>query len=76
MSDWYSLLRPQYVFSILGVVSFFAAVVSTFTGKTRIRFGDWVYRAKEPSGFWRIVAIYYFFAVCSILIVLGEVYRH
>jgi hypothetical protein len=53
MRDWYS----QYIFLILGFGLFFAAVVSVCTGKTFYR--GLVYRAKEPSEFWWLVAIYF-----------------
>jgi hypothetical protein len=59
MPDWNSPIRSPYVFLIVGAISFFGAVVSTFAGKTRARFGGWIYRAKEPSEFWWVVAIYY-----------------
>jgi H+/Cl- antiporter ClcA len=59
MSDWYSLLRPPYIYLILGVISFFAAVVWTCTGRARTRFQGWVYPSKEPTQFWWVVAMYY-----------------
>lgn len=59
MPDWYSLLRPPYVFLILGIISFTAAVVWTCTGKAWVRFHGWVYRAQEPKWFWWEVALYY-----------------
>jgi hypothetical protein len=55
MPDWYS----HYIYLIAGVISFSGAVVSAFAGKTRARFGGWVYRAKAPKEFWWVVAIYY-----------------
>jgi hypothetical protein len=55
MPDWYS----DYIYLILGVIFFSGAVVSTFTGKTWVRFSGLVYRAKEPGVFWCVVAIYY-----------------
>jgi hypothetical protein len=59
MPDLFSLQRPPYIFLILGVVSFFGALVSTCTGKTSARTGRMIYRAKEPSAFWWVVTIYY-----------------
>jgi hypothetical protein len=55
MPDWH----PHYIYLILGVIFFSGAVVSTFTGKTWVRFSGLVYRAKEPDVFWGLVAIYY-----------------
>jgi hypothetical protein len=55
MPEWYS----QYIYLILGVATFSWAVFSTYIGKTRSRFSGWVYRAKEPVGFWFAVAVYY-----------------
>jgi hypothetical protein len=61
-----SNVRPPYIFLILGAISFFVGVISTYTGETWARFGHIVYRAKEPSEFWWIVAIYYVGGVCFI----------
>jgi hypothetical protein len=58
-----SNVRPPYIFLILGAISFFVGMISTFTGETWARFGHVVYRAKEPNEFWWIVAIYYVAAV-------------
>jgi len=52
-------LRPPYIFSIVGIISFSAAVVWTWTGRVWVRFDGWVYRAKEPNWFWFEVAMYY-----------------
>jgi len=57
MREWNSQLPPSSLL-ILGGISFCAAVVWTFIGKTRTRSG-WVYRAKEPIVFWLVVATYY-----------------
>jgi hypothetical protein len=59
MPDFSTLLRPPYVFLILGILSISAAVVFTCTGKVWVRFNGWVYRAKEPGWFWWEVALYY-----------------
>ena len=59
MSDWHSLLRPPYIFLILGYISFSAAVVSTCTGKTCGRYSGWICRAEKPTQFWLAVAMYY-----------------
>ena len=53
--DWYE----QNIDAILGLVFLCGAVASTGTGKTLSRGQGWIYRAKEPSTFWWIVAIYY-----------------
>ena len=66
MRDWY----PQYIYLILGLISFSGAVVSTCTGKARLRFSGWVYRAIEPRQFWWVVAMYYVGAVLFIGIFL------
>ena len=57
--DLSTLLRPPYIFLILGVVSISAATVFTCTGKVWVRFNDWVYRANKPGTFWCEVAVYY-----------------
>jgi|HubBroStandDraft_5_1064220.scaffolds.fasta_scaffold731923_1 hypothetical protein len=51
MPDLASLLRPPYLFLILGIISILAAVVFTCTGKVWVRFNGWLYRAKEPGWF-------------------------
>jgi hypothetical protein len=58
MPDWHPQL-PPYSLLILGIISFFGAVVSTFTGKTWARGGPMVYRAEDPSTFWWIVVTLY-----------------
>ena len=58
MPDW----KSQFIFLILGGISFCAAVVWTCIGKARSRFG-WVYRTEEPTVFWLVVTIYYIAAV-------------
>jgi len=59
MPDLFSPLGPPYILLILGVISFFAAVVWTCTGKVWVRFHGWVYRAEEPNRFVWEVAMYY-----------------
>ncbi len=59
MPDLNSLLRPPYVFLLLGIISISAATVFTCTGKVWVRFNGWVYRAKKPGTFWLEVALYY-----------------
>jgi len=53
------LLRPPYIFLILGVIFISAAAVFTYTGKVWVRFNGWVYRAEKPGTFWGEVAVYY-----------------
>lgn len=62
MADSHSQLPPSSLL-ILGIISFCAGVVWTFTGKARTRFHGWVYRAQEPSVFWFVVATYYLVAL-------------
>jgi hypothetical protein len=59
MSDWHSLLRPPYIFLMVGCFLFAAAVVWTCIGKARTRFQGWVYCAEEPVVFWLVVVTYY-----------------
>jgi len=61
-----SLIRPPYIFLILGVISISAAAVFTCTGKVWVRFSGWVYRAKEPGWFWYEVAVDYIIGACFI----------
>jgi hypothetical protein len=72
--DLYSLLRPPYIFLLLGCVSFCAAVVWTCIGKARTRFYGWVYRTGEPTQFWLVVAVYYLGGVLFIGVLLHKVY--
>ena len=74
MPDLYSLLRPPYIYLILGVIFFSGAVASTCTGKTIARYAGWAYRAKEPTQFWGVVVIYYLFGVCFIGYFLHKVH--
>jgi len=72
--DLHSLLKPPYVFLILGVASISAAVVWTCTGKVWVRFNGWVYRANKPGSFWCEVALYYLGGVFFIGYFLYKVY--
>jgi hypothetical protein len=67
MPDLPSLLRPPYLWLIVGVISFSGAVVSTCTGKSWGRFGGVIYRAEEPKQFWWLVGIYYLGGVIFII---------
>jgi len=74
LPDLSLLLRPPYIFLILGVVSLLAAVVFTCTGKVWVRFNGWVYRAKEPGWFWWEVALDYLIGGCFIGYFLFKIY--
>ena len=63
MPDWYS----HYIYLILGIFFFSGGVVSTCIGKTWApHAGRTIYRAKEPSMFWWLVAMHYLIAVLFI----------
>ncbi len=66
MPELDSLLRPPYIFLVLGVVSISAAVVFTCMGKVWVRANGWVYRTKEPKWFWWEVALDYLIGLCFI----------
>jgi hypothetical protein len=66
MPDLASLLRPPYIFLILGVISISAAAIFTCTGKVWVRLNGWVYCAKEPGWFWWEVALDYLVGFCFI----------
>jgi hypothetical protein len=74
MPDMHIVLRPPYIYLILGVSSFSAGVVWTCIGKARARFSGWVYRAKEPTEFWWLVALYYLGSVLFIGTFLYKVF--
>jgi len=76
MPHWWShQIESPYYFLILGISSFSAAVVWTCIGKARARFSGWVYRAKEPTQFWWLVAMYYLGGVFFIGTFLYKVYE-
>jgi hypothetical protein len=60
--DWYD----QNIDWILGLIFLCGAMVSTGTGTTLARGAGWVYRAKNPSAFRWVVAIYYVAGVAFI----------
>lgn len=64
-------LHLEFILLILGVASFCAALVWTYTGKARTRSG-WVYRPKEPIVFWFVVATYYLGAILFLGLYLHE----
>ena len=72
--DFKSLLKPPYIFGILGAVSLSVAVVFTCTGKVWVRFNGWVYRAEKPGTFWGEVAVYYLGGVWFLGYFLYKVY--
>jgi hypothetical protein len=57
MHDMNSLLRPPYIFLVVGGLSISAALVFTFMGKVWVRFNGWVYRTEEPRTFWVQIAV-------------------
>jgi hypothetical protein len=61
---------PSYILLTLGVISFFAGAVWTYTGKAWDRFHGWVYRAEEPTRFWWEVSMYFLVGVLFIGIFL------
>ncbi len=75
MLDFNSLLRPPYIFLILGVGSISAAVIFTCTGKVWVRFNGWAYRAEKPGTFWREVALYYLGGMWFLGYFLDKIYR-
>src|ERR1019366_5580778 len=67
-------LGPPYSLLFLGAFSFFLAVAGTCTGEAWARFGQVVYRAKEPKQFWSLVAMYYLGGSCLVGYFLYKVY--
>ncbi len=74
VSNLDSFLNPKFIYLILGLIFFIAAVVSTCTGKTIARYKGWVYRAKEPGDFWGVVALYFFGGIICIGIYLCSIF--
>jgi hypothetical protein len=74
MPDLHSLLRPPYIFLILGIISLSVGVISTCTGVTWARYGRVIYRAQEPKQFWCDVAVCYLGGVWFIGYFLYKVY--
>jgi hypothetical protein len=75
MPEMHSLLRPPYIFLILGVISLCVGVVSTYTGVTWARYGRVIYRTKDPRRFWQDVATTYLIGVCFIGYFLYKFYE-
>ena len=63
--DLHKLFSPPYIYLIIGGFLFSVGVIATCTGKVSARF-CWVYRAKEPTQFWGLVAIYSLAGVFSL----------
>lgn len=42
------------------------AVIGTCTGEAWARFGQVVFRTKEPKQFWRLIALYYVGGICLV----------
>jgi hypothetical protein len=77
VADWNSQISSPYYYLIVGVISFSAAVISTWTGKTYGKYGHGLAsRAKEPTDFWWTVTIYYIGGACFIGYFLYKVYGH
>ena len=68
------LLRPPFVFLILGIMSISAAAVFTCMGKVWVRANGWIYRAKEPRWFWWEIALDFFIGVWFIGYFLYKAY--
>ena len=69
-----SLLRPPYIFLVLGVIFLFVGVVSTCTGVSWARFGRVIYRDKEPNEFWWDVGVSYLGGVFFIGVFIYRLY--
>jgi hypothetical protein len=67
MTGWWSQNNDL----IIGALFFTGAVTSTLTGKTLARPGRIIYRAKDPSDFWWVVATYYFVALFFVCLYLS-----
>jgi len=67
-------VSPPYGFLIFGGFLLLLAVGGTCTGEAWARFGQVVYRDKEPKDFWTLIAIYYFCGVCFIAYFLYKLY--
>ncbi len=76
MPDWYSLLRPPYIYLMLGGIFLSGALASICTGKTYGRYTTFAYRTKEPTQFWGTVVIYALTSFCFIGYFLYKVYGH
>jgi len=74
MSDPFWLLKPPYGFFTFGMFLIFLGLVQTYMGKSWVRGGGWVYRAKEPKRYWSNVATCYLGGVFLIGIFLYEVH--
>ena len=56
-----------YLWLIVGIVFVSLAIAGIYTKKTWGRFGEVVYRAKEPRAFWVIILIYYLIGLYCIV---------
>jgi hypothetical protein len=69
MPDWYS----HYIYLIVGIIALSVGVVSACIGKTWApHAGRTIYRAKEPSTFWWVVAMHYTFALAFVGLYLHQ----
>lgn len=74
MNDPFWIVKPPYIFAIIGAIFFLAAAVFVYTGRAWVRFEGWVYRAKEPKWFWWEVLLYCLGGVFFIFIYLISVF--
>jgi hypothetical protein len=70
----YSHAEPPYGLLAFGVFSLLMALAGTCTGEAWARFGQRVYRAKEPKEFWWLIAMEYLAGVGLIGYFLYKVY--
>ncbi len=66
MPDMHTVLRPPYIFLVLGCISMSVGVISTCSGETWARYGRVIRRDKEPKQFWEDVVASYLIGVCFI----------
>jgi hypothetical protein len=57
---------PPQILLIIGSIFILAAVFFVYTGKAKVRFHGWVYRAEEPGWFWFEVVLCF---LCGVLLI-------
>jgi hypothetical protein len=57
---------------VFGVVLIFLGAVYTCMGESYEKFYGWIYRSKDPKGFWWSVATYY---LMGILFIVADVFE-
>ena len=72
-SYWYRYLAARHDTSIgIALIFIGAALLSSLTGKTLVRFQGIVSRAKDPKGFWQaVISLYVIGAIFLSLFVFG-----